>query len=326
MVDGRPMISVVLSFKNEAENIPELVSRLAAMFDTQAVDYELLFVNDASTDGSLEVLLRERAANERVKIINTSRSFGVSECVRAGLAHASGDAAVYLDADLQDPPEVIPRMLEAWRHGADVVHTVRTRRLHENAAKMWLTGVAYRLIHFGATVNLPVDAGDFKLLSRRAIDHVLALREADPYLRGLVVWIGFTQVCVEYERVARHSGVTHFPFLSRNPWKTFVLGMTSFSFTPVYACAALAALGLVLVTVLVAAAGVMAVTGGSVATILLIALLTFFWATLLGAVSIVGLYVIRAYKDVRGRPQYIIASTVGVTRSSTSSDAASGTP
>ena len=294
-----PLVSVVLSFRNEAENIPTLVARLAAMFAAEPVDYELVFVNDASTDRSLELLMAERARNPRVKIVNLSRRFGVAEGVQAGMAAARGDAVVYMDADLQDPPEVIPQLLERWRAGAAVVHTVRTRRHGENRMKMLLTGVAYRLIQSGSSIALPVDAGDFKLLARHAADHLLRLEESDPYLRGLVVWIGFTQAFVPYERDARHGGRTHFPFFSKNPWKTFALGLTSFSFMPVYACLTLAAAGLLASAILLLAASPFA------------AALAFMWATLMGAVATVGVYIIRIYKDVRRRPQFIVESTVG---------------
>jgi glycosyltransferase involved in cell wall biosynthesis len=294
-----PLVSVVLSFRNEAENIPTLVARLEATFAEQPVDYELIFVNDASTDRSLDLLIGERARNPRVKVLNMSRRFGVAEGVLAGMEAARGDAVVYMDADLQDPPELIPEMIARWRGGSDVVHTIRTRRHGENALKMLATGMAYRIIQFGSSIELPVDAGDFKLLSRRVVDHLLKLREADPYLRGLVVWLGYPQVFVPYEREARHAGRTHFPFFSRNPWKTFALGLTTFSFMPIYACLALAAAGIVL-------AAVLALTSGPMA-----GLLVFLWALLMGAVAVVGVYVIRIYKDVRGRPAFIVASRVG---------------
>jgi len=204
-----------------------------------------------------------------------------------------------MDADLQDPPEVIPRLIDRWRQGADVVHTVRTERRGENALKMAATRLAYRLIQFGSSIELPVDAGDFKLLSRSAVDHLLRLRESDPYLRGLVVWLGFNQVCVPYERDSRHAGRTHFPFFSRNPWKTFTTGLTSFSFMPIYVCVALAASGL-------AVALLLALAGST-----FVAALTCFWATTIGAIAVVGTYLIRVYKDVRGRPPYIIESVIG---------------
>jgi glycosyltransferase involved in cell wall biosynthesis len=297
---ARPLVSVVLSFRNEAENIPTLVSRLAAMFGTQDADYELVFVNDDSTDGSLASLLQERERNPRVTIVNMSRRFGVAEGVLAGMAESRGDAVIYMDADLQDPPEIIPALLDKWRGGADVVHTVRTHRRGEHPLKMMATRWAYRVIQLGSAIELPVDAGDFKLLSRMAVDRLLQVRESDPYLRGLVVWLGFTQVFVPYERDARHAGRTHFPFFSKNPWKTFVIGMTSFSFLPIYCCFALAAVGL----------------GWSFFLLILsgpfFAALTFFWATTMAAIGGLGIYLIRIYKDVRGRPQFIVKSTIGV--------------
>jgi len=309
---ARPLISVVFSFRNEAENLPVLVSRLATMFAAEPVEYELLFVNDASTDASIEVLTSLRGSNPRIKIVNMSRRFGVAECARAGMAYATGDAVVYMDTDLQDPPEVIPQLLKAWRDGADVVHTVRTRREGENGLKTWLVGRAYRIIRFGATIELPVEAGDFKLLSRRAVDHLLTLQESDPYLRGLVVWLGFKQVEVPYVRSGRHGGRTHFPFFSRNPWKTAIVGLTSFSFGPIYACGALAGVGLLVAAiVLVAAIWLGFQHNPDAHHLAFIGLVTFFWATLLGAMSLVGLYVVRIYKDVRGRPQYIVESAIG---------------
>jgi dolichol-phosphate mannosyltransferase len=312
------LVSVVLSFRNEAENIPIMVARLAAAFAAAGhVDYEAIFVNDASTDTSLQVLTDAHAANPRVKVITLSRRFGVAEGVLAGMTAARGDCVVYLDADLQDPPELIPRLLDEWRRGAEVVHTVRIRRHGEHWMKMWLTRLAYRVIQFGSAIDLPVDAGDFKLLSRPAVDQLLGLRETDPYLRGLAVWIGFTQAMVPYEREARHAGQTHFPFFSRNPWKTFTLGLTSFSFMPIYACVALALVGLVASGLLFSTAVALWASGGpSAARVALVGLATFFWATLIGAVSVVGIYVVRTYKDARGRPPYIVASTVGVSHAS----------
>jgi len=310
-----PLVSVVFSFRNEQENIPPLLERLVAMFAPLPVDYELIFVNDASTDASLRILAAAHAANPRVKVVTLARRFGVAEGVRAGMAAARGDAVVYMDADLQDPPEVIPQLIDAWQKGADVVHTVRTRRRGESAMKMALTALAYRIIRAGSSIQLPVDAGDFKLLSRRAVNHLLGLNESDPYLRGLVTWIGFTQVLIPYERAARHGGTTHFPFFSRNPWKTFALGLTSFSFMPIYVCLALAAGGLT-VAAITLAAGLVMWFNGSLHTdaVLFLGLITFFWATTVGAIGAVGVYVIPIYKDTRGRPQYIVSDTIGIQR------------
>jgi dolichol-phosphate mannosyltransferase len=310
------LVSVVLSFRNEAENIPTLISRLTAMFAAEGVEHELLFVNDASTDESLSILLKEHDRDRRVKVVNLSRRFGVAEGVMAGLAASRGDAVVYMDADLQDPPEVVPAMLSRWRSGADVVHTVRTRRRGERALKMWATRLAYRIIQSGSTVELAVDAGDFKLLSRRAVDQLLRLPESDPYLRGLVVWLGFNQAFVSYERDARHAGRTHFPFFSRNPWKTFILGVTSFSFMPIYVCLGVAAAAWIAAAALLMSALVAVATGSAIGGSLALAgLIGLLWAITLTAIAIIGLYVVRIYKDVRGRPAYIVQSTVGMASS-----------
>jgi dolichol-phosphate mannosyltransferase len=315
---GRVFISVVLSFRNEADNIPTLISRLDATFRNAGVQYELIFVNDASTDASLSILLKHREENPSVKILNMSRRFGVAECLLAGLAAASGDAVVSMDADLQDPPETIVDMMARWRAGADVVHTVRTRRHGENALKMLATRLAYRIIHVGSTLQLPVDAGDFKLLSRSAVEQLLRLRESDPYMRGLVVWLGFNQAFVPYERDRRHAGRTHFPFFSRNPWKTFVLGMTSFSFMPIYACGALAAFALLAaMTSAVVTLALLIERSPHAGWSALVALMMFVWATTLAAVAATGLYVIRIYKDVRGRPPYVVQSAIGISASQT---------
>ena len=315
---GRILVSVVLSFRNEAETIPTLIARLDRMFAGENVQYELLFVNDASNDDSVSILMAERERNPRVKIINMSRRFGVAECLLAGLAAASGDAIVYLDTDLQDPPEVIATLLARWRAGADVVHTVRTRRRGENAMKMWATALGYRVIQFGSTLRLPVDAGDFKLLSRNVVDHMLQLRESDPYMRGLVVWLGFNQAFVPYERDARHAGSTHFPFFSRGPWKAFIVGVTSFSFLPIYVVGVLSLAGLLVSAGLLAATVVLMLRGstlaGSTGTASVIG---FLWATTLGSIGVVGLYVARIYKDVRGRPPYVVQSTIGISPQST---------
>src|SRR5439155_14124755 len=202
------------------------------------------------------------------------------EGVLAGMAAAIGDAVVYMDADLQDPPEVIPALLAKWRGGAAVVHTLRTRRRGESPLKMWATRIAYRVIQYGSAIELPVDAGDFKLLSREAVDHLLRLRESDPYMRGLVVWLGFNQAFVPYERDPRHAGRTHFPFFSKNPWKTFVLGVTSFSFLPLYACVVLAAAGALATVAAVVVALVLVANGSGAAGITaMVALLLFLWTT-----------------------------------------------
>jgi len=205
-------VSVVLSFYNEETVIPELLSRMRAVFGSlieskRIRDYELVFVNDDSTDGSLKCLQKELDRGDIV-VVNMSRNFGVSECVMAGMGYSTGDAVIYMDADLQDPPEVIPMLIEAWQtdEEAEVVYTTRTRRDGEHWLKMLVTKLGYRFINSISEINLQIDSGDFKLLSRRAVDNILQLKEDKPYMRGLVSWIGFKQVQVLYERLERFDG------------------------------------------------------------------------------------------------------------------------
>ncbi len=304
---NKALISVVLSFRNESDVLPELILRLGDVFAAERLDYELIFVNDDSNDGSLDILTAARAENPRIKIINMSRRFGVSECVMAGIAFSSGDGVVTMDADLQDPPEVIPELVAKWRDGAEVVYTVRTSRDGEHPLKMWITRMAYQAIKAVSEIEMPVNAGDFRLLSRLACDKLLELGEMDPYPRGLVPWLGYRQEPVYYRREARAAGEAHFSLLnSLNPYKTFISGLTSFSMAPIFlifiiggGVAAISLVGLVL-------NGLMG--GGDSAWVLFALLL---WGSLLFALGLVGIYVGRTYKDVRGRPRYIVKDTLG---------------
>ncbi len=304
-------ISVVLSFRNEEEVLPELIRRVVGVLSKEPEDYEIIFVNDDSNDRSLELLMAARAENPQMKIVNTSRRFGMVECILAGIEYATGDAIIYLDTDLQDPPEVIPELLEKWRDGADVVYTVRTKRKGENPLKMWLTRQAYRVIGSVSEVDLPVDAGNFRLITREIRDQLLQLGEAEPYLRGLVRWIGFRQEPVYYEREARFAGTGHVPLLGIGPAKEFMAGLTSFSVAPIFL---IFGFGFV-VTVLSLAALVAIVLGGFAGGLsgpaAITAFMVFLWGSLMFAVGFVGVYVARVYKDVRGRPRYIVKDTIG---------------
>ena len=308
-----PTLSVVLSFRNEAEVIPELIDRLVKAIDGAGLDYELIFVNDASTDRSLALLEEQRARDSRVKIVNMSRRFGVAPCVMAGFQHAKGDAVVYMDTDLQDPPELIPTLVERWREGADVVYTVRTDRQGESRVKLALTRAAYRAIQSASSIALPVEAGDFKLLSRRVIDELLRLGEQDLYMRGLVTWVGFKQVAVTYERRPRGAGVTHFPLLgSMGPITTFVAGFTSFSHAPLVlflllgiafgALSKLALLGMLVAWL---------VGSPPTATPVWIAFAVLAWSTLLFGIGVIGLYLARIHREALGRPRYVVESRIG---------------
>jgi Glycosyltransferases involved in cell wall biogenesis len=309
----KKLLSVVFSFLNEEENLDELIRRTAAACEQTGLEHEMIFVNDNSRDRSEEILRRHAAEDPRIKILNMSRRFGVHPCQLAGIRYAKGDAVVYMDTDLQDPPEQIPNMVEQWRKGAEVVHMQRTHRDGENAAKMWLTVQAYKAINLFSEIQFPVNVGDFKLLDRRVVDELLNIREEDPYMRGLVCWVGFRQVILQYRREARFAGETHVPLLGSGPVKEFLRGVTSFSSMPLY-LVFLLGLGvsalsfLMILTVLVWKALGLTVPGW---TGLMIAVF-FIGGTLHMSIGVVGLYIGRIYNSIKGRPLYIVGNTVNV--------------
>ena len=303
------LLSVVFSFRNEEENLEELVTRLdAALGDIQHLRYEMVFVNDASVDRSYEIL-KGLSAKYPITIVTLSRRFGVGPALLAGMAHARGDAVVYLDADLQDPPELIPRLYAEYLAGSDVVHTRRTRRLGESPAKMAITRLAYRIINFASDIRLEQNVGDFKLLSRRAVDVVLSSGERDPYMRGLAVWVGFRQTIVDYERQPRHGGTTHFSIFSRGPRDEFFRGLTAYSVAPLYLVVLIGFLSILASFAFVFYAltiKLMDVGGQGIPTVII--LQSLFHSVTVMCVGLVALYVARIYGEVRSRPRYVIES------------------
>lgn len=303
------LLSIVFSFRNEESNIPELVKRVsAACVAIDDLSYELIFVNDASTDNSLEILMRLRTQFP-ICIVNMSRKFGVAHCCLAGFAQARGDALIYMDSDLQDPPEIIPEMVKKYREGADVVHTTRFVREGENPIKMWITKKAYQIINYFSEIPLPKNTGDFKLLSARVYKEVLALNEYDPYMRGLSVWVGFKQDFIIYKREPRYSGDAKFPLFSGGPIKEFIRGLTAYSAAPLYISffmgltVSLIAGLLILWSLLIKFLGLASpgASGIMIAT-------AFFSGIILMTNGIMGIYIAKIYYEVKGRPRYIVES------------------
>jgi len=312
-MSNRQLLSVVLSFRNEDGVISELVNRLGGALEPLGLDYELIFVNDASTDSSLQLLLEIAGRDPRVKIISMSRTFGVSQCVLAGMSYARGDAVVYMDADLQDPPEVIPELVKNWREGADVVYTTRLDRQGESLFKMWLTKWAYKILRSTSSdFSLPVDSGDFKLLSRRVVRELLQLTEKDPFLRGLVSWIGFKQVSVKYHRDARYAGSTHYPLISLNPWRAFIAGLASFSVMPLYLSLYFGMLISIGSFSYIIAIIVMFFLGWNIPgwSAIMVTVL-FLGGVQLLVLGVLGIYLGRVSNEVKNRPNYIVESTIG---------------
>lgn len=309
------LVSVVFSFYNEEDNIPELVRRVrGALRPVVGREYEMIFVNDRSTDNSLKLLKAEADQEHDVKIVNMSRNFGVSVCALAGMRYAQGDAVVYMDADLQDPPELIPTLLEtSKREAADVVHTVRTRREGENRVKLFVTKIGYRILRKLANIHLPENAGDFKLLSRRAVDHLLALQEKQPFVRGLVVWIGFKQAQVHYVRESRFKGDTKFPVFGYKVISNF-LGSALISFSDVPLKVSLVvgffiAFGAFVYLVIVVLMKLMGYNLPGWSAIMVTMLML--GGIQLITIGMLGLYINAIYLESKKRPNYIVESGYG---------------
>ena len=308
----KPNLSIVFSFRNEAEVIPELIGRLRGSLQAAGMNYEIIFVNDESTDGSKSLLIQEAKKDGRIKLINMSRRFGVTQCFMAGIRYASGDAVVIMDSDLQDPPELIPEMIQKWRDGAEVVYTQRTKRAGESFFKTWMTRTAYKIIKLVSEVDLPVDSGEYKLMSRRVVEELVRLNEKEPYIRGLVRFLGFPHATVFYHREKRVLGKSHFPLYSSGPVKTFISGVLSFSLAPLYFSFFM---GMILfflsladgIILTLAAFGHHSVPGWAI----YLAMVLFLGAIQLISVGVLGLYIGKIYRETQNRPDYIIESTLG---------------
>lgn len=301
------LLSIILSFRNEEGNIKELIKRVSnTLKNLENWEYEIIFVNDDSTDNSEKILLELQKSNP-IKIINMSRNFGVDPCVIAGFKNAKGDAIVYLHTDLQDPPEIIPKLIEKYEEGNDVVHTVRTKRHGESKFRMFLTKIAYHIIHNVSDLNLPVEAGDYKLISRRALDKILKQNEFRPYVRGLSIWVGYKQEFVKYEREARGFGETKMPLLSSGPVTDFINGVTSYSLKPLYLGIVFGFLTMIFSIFLILYALILKFNGLAIpgSTSIIIAI-SFFSGILLFTLGIIGIYLARIFEQTKGRDQYII--------------------
>ncbi|MEA2432075.1 MAG: polyisoprenyl-phosphate glycosyltransferase, partial [Thermoleophilaceae bacterium] len=222
------LLSVVVPLHDEEDTVRELCRRIDAALT--GVPFELILVDDASTDGTPELLDALADADATLRVIHLSRNFGHQAALTAGLEHARGDAVAMLDGDLQDPPELLPKMLAHWRSGSDVVSAVRTYRAGESRFKLTTARWFYRLFAKISDLDLTQDAGDFRLLDRRALDALLSMRERNRFLRGMSAWVGYTQTAVPYERDARHAGETKFTL--RKMLRFSLDAITSFSLRP----------------------------------------------------------------------------------------------
>lgn len=223
-------LSVVVPAYNEEEVLPELHRRLTGVLAALGSNYEIIFVNDGSRDNTLEIMRHLKQEDPHVGYVNLSRNFGKEIAMTAGLDVARGDAIVVIDADLQDPPELIPQLVQGWMEGFDVVYARRVSRAGETWLKKATARAFYRVIQRIGPVSIPEDVGDFRLLSRRAVDALKQIRERHRFMKGLFAWIGFSQKAIDYQRDARFAGVTKWNYWKL--WNFAIEGITSFSIAP----------------------------------------------------------------------------------------------
>lgn len=305
-------LSVVVPFLNEEENLPLLHDRLCKAMEGQPESLEVIYVDDGSRDGSARWVAETARRDPRARLLRLSRNFGHQIAITAGMDFAQGDAVVIIDADLQDPPEVIPELLAQWRAGHEVVYAVRNTREGETYLKKFLAARFYRMFHRMANIDVPMDAGDFRLVDRKVIEALRGVRELHRFMRGLTCWVGFQQCAVKYDRAARHAGATKYPV-----WKSLNLAwdaMTSFSGKPlrwmmgfgVIVCATAVVLALRLIVHKLLGLDETVPGWTSQMTVML----------LLGGIQLIcmgllGQYVSRVFEESKKRPLYFIRERVG---------------
>jgi glycosyltransferase involved in cell wall biosynthesis len=308
-----PVFSIVAPVYNEEGNIPRLYAEIKRVMEQLGDTWELVLVNDGSRDNSLREMMALNQQDSRVRIVNFARNFGHQTAVTAGMDFASGQAVVLIDADLQDPPEVILKLVEKWREGYHVVYAVRAERRGESAFKIWTAKMFYRMIYRITDVDIPLDTGDFRLMDRRVVNAVSQMREHNRFIRGLTSWVGFRQTGVEYVRQAREVGETKYPL--RKMLRLAIDAITGFSFFPLQVAiyfslvlGVMAVLALPLVVFLRLAAGDAFLEGQAttLSVLLVLSAFQFFFF------FVMGQYIARIYDEVRGRPLYVVADTYGI--------------
>jgi dolichol-phosphate mannosyltransferase len=307
------MLSVVVPVLNEERNVPEMANRVRKVLDADTIDWELIFIDDGSTDSTPWQLAELNATDARIKAVHLSRNFGHQAAISLGLRAAAGDAVVVMDGDLQDPPEMLPEMLARWREGNDVVYAVRVRR-SEGWLKRASYRIFYRLLTWMSRVDMPLDSGDFSLMSRRVVDVINAMPERTRFMRGMRSWTGFRQVGVAQVRGARHAGEAKYTL--RKLIRLALDGFIASSYRPLQ----LASLFGVFVsfTAMLLAVGLITLklTHGIplVGWTSLIVAILFMGGVQLVSLGILGEYVGRIYEESRGRPTSVVARISGDTR------------
>ena len=315
-----PKYSIVIPVYNEETSIPELYRRLSAMMERLGEPVELILVNDGSRDRTLWLLRDLRQADSRVYYLSFARNFGHQIAVTAGLNFARGQAIIVMDADLQDPPELIPSLIESWQEGYQVIYAQRTKRRKESWFKRLPAFLFYRILRHLADIDIPLDTGDFCLMDRQVVDVLNAMPERNRYIRGLRSWVGFRQTSIPYERDPRFAGEVKYTF--RKSLALAADGLVSFSKIPLRFSTyvgLLAALIAVLMGVLVLYWRIVEPTSPLTGFATIAIAIFFLGAVQLVSIGILGEYVGRIYEEVKGRPLYVLSEVGGLTEANSSS-------
>jgi len=306
----KPIIfTLIAPIFNEIENLPILYERIKNVMDQTGDTWELILVDDGSSDGSSDFIRELAGKDERIRPVIFARNFGHQIAVTAGLDYSRGESVTIIDADLQDPPEVILDMIEKWREGYQVIYAVRSEREGETWFKTFTASLFYRLIYRITEVKIPLDTGDFRMMDRKVVNVMNSMREHHRFLRGMSAWVGFKQIGVNYKRAARLSGETKYPF--KKMFKLALTAITGFSFVPLQMATYLGFFAAAIAVIAIPIVVIMRFTGsqsffGQATT--LIAVL-FFGGVQLISLGILGEYIGRIYDEVKGRPLYIVSES-----------------
>jgi dolichol-phosphate mannosyltransferase len=306
--------SIIVPLYNEELVIQETYRRLKAVMDVTKENYEIVFVNDGSKDKTRDLVENICGNDEKIKLVNFSRNFGHQAAITAGMDMALGNAIVVIDADLQDPPEVILEMIKKWKEGYEVVYGKRAKREGETFFKKLTAKTYYRLLKSMTSIDIPVDTGDFRLIDRKVCDALISLPEKNRYVRGLVSWVGYKQTCVEFIRQERFAGETKYPL--KKMMKLALDGITSLSYKPLVISGYLGGLTFIagiISTIAVIIKDMVNRTEVINLSLILTINITMF-GLILGCIGIMGQYIGRIFDESKGRPIYIIQSTINYKR------------
>jgi len=309
---GNPLLSILIPMHNEQEVLEKLFSRLKPVLESVTPDYEIVCVNDGSRDNTLQLLREYHAKDKRVKVIGLARNFGKEHAMTAGLAHCQGDAVIPIDADLQDPPELIPEMVKSWREGFKVVLATRRSRPGDSWLKAHSAEWFYALINKVATIKIPRNTGDYRLMDKQVVAEVLKLGERTRFMKGILAWVGFKTTTIYFDRENRAAGQTNW-----NYWKlwSFALdGIFSFTTAPLriwtYIGALIGGISFIWAMLIIIRTLILGVATPGYASIMVAVL--FMGGIQLVSLGIVGEYVGRIYRETKQRPLYVIEEKIGL--------------